>query len=145
MTAIEAVALLHQSQRQRNREGWIVATLDDYEQVRRLLAPVFEATAAEGLTQAIRQTVEAIEPGECMTQAALAERLGLRKSTISWRVERAIAGGWLVNSEGRKGRPARLSRGNELPEATTALPTVEQVRALFETQRSSNDGSNGLS
>src|SRR5262249_24236757 len=50
LTTIEAIALLHQCQRPRTPEGWVEATVADYEHARDLLAPIFEATAAEGLT-----------------------------------------------------------------------------------------------
>ena len=44
----------------------------------------------------------------------------------------AIRGGWLKNSESRRGYPACLSRGEPLPEEKSALPEVDEVRRRFE-------------
>ena len=129
LTCIQAIALLHQFQRKRDSHGAIVATLDDYVIARDLLGPVFDAVTAEGLTPVIRQTVEAIKPSEYdVTLGTLAKRVGVSKSTASWRGKRAVEGGWLTNDEWRDGCPARFKRANPLPDETTSLPTVEQVR-----------------
>lgn len=137
LTTIQAVALLYQCQRERTPEGAVIASLEDYAQARRLLAPVFDAVAAEGLTPAIRQTAEAIRPGQDVSISDLAQRLNLAKSTVSWRVKRAIRGGWLENAERRRGHEARVRRANPLPNPTTCLPTVDQVRDAVSCQCSS--------
>jgi hypothetical protein len=54
---------------------------------------------------------------------------------VSYRVKRAIRCGWLKNLETRNGHPARLQLGDPLPDDTTALPTVQQVREAFDTLR----------
>ena len=131
LTFIEAVALLHQRQRP-VKDGHIVATLDDYAISRDLLAPIFDTVAAEGCTPAVRETVEAIGNGEEVSGTTLAQRLNLATSTISYRVRRAMRGGWLVNKESSRGRAARYARGGPLPEGASALPSVETVRNLFE-------------
>ena len=85
------------------------------------------------LTPAIRQTVETIRPHESnVSEVELARRLKLSRSTVSYRVHRAIQGGWLINDEWKKGCSARLRRGAPLPDDTTALPDVEEVEELFE-------------
>jgi hypothetical protein len=54
------------------------------------------------LDQAVRQTVEAVREAEVdVSQAALARRLGLTRSTISWRVNRALEGGWWLTMRSR--------------------------------------------
>ncbi|MAG70089.1 MAG: hypothetical protein CL471_07355 [Acidobacteria bacterium] len=131
LACVKAAALLHQQQRE-TRDGQVVATLDDYAIARNLLAPVFDALSTEGCTPAVRETVEAVEPNEELSASALADRLGVAKSTLSHRARRATAGGWLVNEETRRGRPAQYRRGAPLPDATSALPHVERVRELFE-------------
>ncbi len=123
LAAIQVVALLHQCQRQRRSSGRIVATLEDYAQARDLLAPLFEAIATEGLTPAVRQTVETIREDETdVALETMVSRLGLAKSTVSERVARAVKGGWLINEEDRRGRPAKLRRGARLLESIQALP-----------------------
>jgi hypothetical protein len=84
LTCIQALALLYQCQRPRTHDGAIIASVEDYRQARALLAPIFEVVASEGLTPAIRQTVAAVNPGEEVSSAALAQRLGLAKSTIAY-------------------------------------------------------------
>jgi hypothetical protein len=132
LTCIQTVALLHQCQRERSLDGATIATLEDYRQARELLAPIFESLAAEGLTPAIRQTVAQVKPGEEVSAAVLAQRLRLSKATVSYRVRRAIAGGWLVNHEPRQGHPAKLALGIPLPDASTVLPDPEVVQEAFE-------------
>ncbi len=132
LTTVQAVAFLYQTQRPRTPEGWVEATLDDYATARELLAPVFDQIAAEGVTPAVRQTVEAVKPGEEVSATVLAQRLGLSKSATTYRVARALEGGWLVNTEQRKGQPYKLALGAPMPEAASALPTVERVRSVYE-------------
>lgn len=143
LSAIRAVAFLTQRHRERAPDGSIVASLDDYAKVRALLIPTFDSTASDGITPAIRATVEAVQEGEEASESDLVEKLGLAKSTISYRVRRALFGGWLKNSETRKGFPARLSRGGSLPEQVLGLPEVDEVSKLFELERLSNTHSNG--
>jgi excisionase family DNA binding protein len=127
LTCIQAIALLYQCQREKTSEGVIIATHEDYMLARELLAPIFDSIVSEGLTPAIRQTVEAISGDEYVSEATLAQRLKLSKSTVHYRVSRALRGGWLVNHETRKGYPASLSRGTPLPELKHVLPTLEDI------------------
>ena len=61
MTVIQTIALLHQRLRGRDDEGRIIATVrDDYAEARWLLEEVFTTTVNEGVTPAVRQTVEAV-------------------------------------------------------------------------------------
>jgi DNA-binding Lrp family transcriptional regulator len=113
-------------------DGKVIATLEDYAIARQLLAPIFDAINAEGLTPAVRATVEAIRNGEEVSQSELCHRLGLAKPTVSYRVNRALRGGWLTNNETRVNAPARLVRGAPLPDQTCALPSSEIVRDAFE-------------
>lgn len=140
ITCIQAVALLHQCQRTLTANGVVEATLEDYEIVRGLLAPVFDSTNADGLTDAIRETVDAVAPGERVTESALAMRLRVSKSTVSYRVARAINRGWLENHETRKGCAAKIARGAPLPATGTCLPTPDAVKGLFECSSGSGGG-----
>jgi hypothetical protein len=132
LTFVQVIALLHQFRRERTPEGWIVATLDDYEAARGLLNTTFDIVTSEGLTPAAREIVEAIQDREEVTQQQLCDRLKLAKGTVSYRVKRALAGGWIVNNEVRKNHPHKLSRGAPMPEEAHALPTVNELRAAFE-------------
>lgn len=132
LTCIQSAALLYQVQRDTTAEGAIIATIEDYTIARDLLEPIFTAIVSEGVTEAVRETVRTIQEGEEVSQAELCRRLGLSKSTVSWRVKRALYGGWLVNKEERKGYAARLSLGTPLPEEIPALPLPEHVMEVFE-------------
>jgi hypothetical protein len=63
--AVEAVALLHQFQRERNEQGRLVATLDDYEVTRRLLLrPLAEALPLKANAVALHKKLAAKFPQE---------------------------------------------------------------------------------
>jgi hypothetical protein len=129
LVTIQAVALLHQCQRERDESGAVIATLEDYAHARALLAPIFDAVAVDGLTPAVRKTIEAIRVAEIISISDLARRLSLSKSAVSDRVKKAVALGYLQNAEVRAGHPALLSRTSEqLPDGATGLPSVEQLR-----------------
>ena len=114
------------------KRRWILATIEDYDAGRTLLAPVFDAIAAEKLTPTIRKTVESVTVDEEISEGELAKRLGVSKSTVSYRVGRAVEGGWLVNRETRKGHAARLARAADLPDQASVLPTSDELRQVFE-------------
>ena len=109
LSVVQAAALLHQRQRERTAAGAVVATLADYATARRLLGPILDATAAEGVTPALREVAEAVVPAEVVSLTALAARLGRAKSTVSWHVTRAVEGGYLTNLETQRGRPAQFN------------------------------------
>lgn len=127
LTCVQAVAMLYQEQREKTPDGRVVATIDDYAVARKLLEAVFGSVATDGVTPAVREIVEAVKQGEQVSQATLAERLGLDKRAVSWRVGRALADGWLVNLEPQRGKPQRLVRGTPLPEDAPVLPRPEEV------------------
>ncbi len=132
LTLIQAHALLHQRQRGRDGQGRIMADGRDYAGAYMLAAPVFGAIAAEGVTPAVRETVEAVKTlttggVETVSLPRLAGYLKLDKSATSRRVGRCLSGGWLVNDETRKGRPAALRAGDPLPDDVPALPDPAEV------------------
>ena len=54
-----------------------------------------------------------------------AHALGLDKSAAARRIAAAVQLGYLRNLEDRKGRSARLTLGDSLPESVSVLPSVE--------------------
>jgi hypothetical protein len=52
LTCIKTIALLYQQQRERTEEGGIIATIKDYAQASKMLAPIFDTIIAEGVTPA---------------------------------------------------------------------------------------------
>ena len=67
-----------------------------------------------------------------LSERQLADKLGLAPSTVSERVHKAIAGGWLVNEESKPGVPARLKIGSSMPNPDSSLPTVADLGRAYE-------------
>jgi hypothetical protein len=129
---IRAHTILHQATRERDPEGRIIATLDDYAVVRELVADLVAEGVEATVPKNVRETVEAVkrlhaDASEPVTIAAVARELKLDKSAASRRVRVALDGGYLNNLEDRKGRPARLMPGDPLPDDVVVLPTPEEV------------------
>jgi len=133
LALIKAHALLCERQRQRDAHGRLLAAVEDYAAVYALVAPVFASAAGEGASKNVLETVAGVaqllggrEEGATVSVSELAHHLGLSKDATSKRVGRALAGGWLVNEEDRRGRPARLRLGEPLP-PEVGLPTPDQL------------------
>jgi hypothetical protein len=135
LTVIETIAVLYQCQRERDADGRILAEIEDYVLARRLLREVFQTVATGGVTRPVRETVQAVErlyDGEHLTKQQVANQLKIAKDTAWYRLNRAIALGYVVNDELGKGRPAKLRPGDPLPEERPALPSVAEVWACVQ-------------
>lgn len=144
LSIVKAIALLNLHHRARTDQGAIIADLSDYQWARSLILSTFKSIVSGGLTDAVRATIEAVPEGnEERSEADLVRELKLSKSTIHYRVSRALKGGWLTNLEKRRGYPFRLCRGGPLPENASPLPTVDELCELFEHPTNSNAHSNG--
>jgi hypothetical protein len=124
---IEVNAILHQTNRERDEEGRIIANLDDYTEVRNLVADLVAEGTGAGVSDIVRETVEVVRSLEkrCIEGVplrAIAQVLRLDKSTISRRVDKAVELGYLQNDEWRMGRPARIRTSEALPGQTDLLP-----------------------
>lgn len=133
---IESIAILYQRQRDRDEQGRIVATLEDYGRARDLLKDVFTAMATGGVSGVIRETVTKLvelhrASGSSSTVTQLGEALCLHPNATWYRVRNAIKLGYIVNEETRRGQPAKLIPGSPLPELEEALPTPEEVEAIL--------------
>ncbi|MHC4506058.1 MAG: hypothetical protein ACYTFI_22415, partial [Planctomycetota bacterium] len=140
LTLVCAHALLHRTSRDRDAEGRIVATLEDYGVVRELVADLFGELAGTEVSETVRNTVEAVaalleakpagsEEGATVAVVEVAKRLKLDKGTASRRVRAAIQAGYVENLETRKGRPSRLVLGEPLPDWVELLPPPERLKA----------------
>jgi DNA-binding transcriptional ArsR family regulator len=130
LNLIRAHAILHQAARKRDVAGRIVATLDDYEAVRELLADIVSEGVEATVSPAIRETLETIRRilasgSDEVSVTQLAQALGLDKSATSRRAASAVQQGFLRNLEHRKGRPARLCLGESIPAPLSILPSRE--------------------
>jgi hypothetical protein len=131
LTLIKAHALLHQASRRRDDEGRIVACHEDYAAVGEVVADLISAGVQATVKATVRETVEAVEEiGDEPSQSQLARHLKIDQSAAQRRVREAVADGWLRNLEDRKGRPARLVPGDDLPDDKELLPDPAELEDL---------------
>ncbi len=134
LNLIRAHALLHQATRERDTDGRIVATLDDYAVVRELVAELVGEGVGATVSGTVRETVTAVAAltangsPDCVSVSAVARELKLDTSAAYRRVQVAIAAGYLKNLEDKRGRPARLVVGEPLPEEQELLPSAEGLQ-----------------
>lgn len=125
LALIRSHAILHQQTRGRDGQGRIVATVDDYEVVRELVADLIAEGVGATVSTQVRETVESVTAlaGQAGVMArAVAERLGLDKSTVSRRLRVAADGGYIQNLEDKRGKPGRWVAGDPMPDETDLLP-----------------------
>ena len=132
LNLIRAHAILHQASRERDADGTIVATLEDYVRVRELVADLVSEGIEATVPSTVRETVEVLgrlhaEESEPIIIATLAQELELDKYSAWRRVRTAMDRGYLKNLEDKKGRPARLIPGDPLPDDVEILPAPEQL------------------
>jgi hypothetical protein len=126
---IRAHALLHRERRGRDDRDRIVATFGDYAAVRELVSDLF----AEGIEATVKlETQETVAVVKTLGKdevsiSEIAKALKLDKGTASRRVADAISHSYLVNNEIRKGRPARISTGDAMPDEIEILPHHDKL------------------
>ena len=130
LNLIQTHAILHQASRERNAEGHIVATLDDYARVRELIDDLISEGIEATVPQSVREVVEAAiqlyeEEDEPVTTAALARELELDRTAASRRVRSAKDRGYLRDLEDNPRKPSRIVPGDPLPEELAILPAPE--------------------
>jgi hypothetical protein len=135
LNLIRAHALLHQATRERDAEGRIVATIEDYAAVRELVADLVSEGIEATVPETVRETVEAVKRlrqdsnGEPITVTDIARELKLDRSAVSRRVRNAKDRGYLRDLEENHRKPSRLVPGDDLPDDLKILPSPEDVRA----------------
>jgi hypothetical protein len=132
LALVRSHALLHQASRDRDHQGRIVATVEDYAVVRELLADLVAEGVGKTVKPEVREIVGEVRElvgGEVkhVTNSDLAKATGLDKSTVSRRVRQALDHGYLVNQEQTRGRAHRLVPGDPLPDDVTVLPLPEAL------------------
>src|SRR6266568_326911 len=128
---VQAHALLHQRQRERDAQGQILADRRDYEAAYRLLRDVLAITL-DNVSKTMRETVEAVLELKISTGVGYAElsaALDRSKATVAERVQRAIHAGYLANAEQRKGYPAKIVIADPIPEPRSILPAPDELFA----------------
>jgi hypothetical protein len=149
LNLIRAHALLHQTSRDRDDEGRIVVTIEDYAAVRELVVDLVGEGVETTVPATVRETVEAVKRlregsnGEPVTVAELARQLKLDRSTVSRRVRSAKDRGYLRDLEDNPRKPSRLIPGDDLPDDVQLLPKLEDVCAGTQERASSSARLNG--
>jgi hypothetical protein len=137
---IRTHAMMHQLNRDTDGQGRIIATLEDYEAIRSLVADLVAEGAGSTVPASVRETVELVrvltvkledgdEPPDPdgVTVAKVAGMLKLERSAATRRLHSARDRGHLINLEDKKGRPARYIPGDPLPGEVVVLPERAQV------------------
>jgi len=131
LSMIEAVALLHCRQRQRNGNGAIVATAEDYAVVRYLLAGPMSRSLGGAVSDGAKRLWGRLTwPQGTFTSADVFRHEGYSERQVrGWLMELARAGFLKVVGEGGRGKPYTYQIADDPPdsEALSPLPTVEQV------------------
>jgi hypothetical protein len=129
---VRAHALLHQASRER-KDGRIVATLEDYAAVRELVDDLVSEGMEVTVKPEMRQTVEAVarldRDGRGVQHKAITTELKLDRSTVTRRLQPAVAKGYLVKQEGFNG-VEYYRVGDPLPDGSSALPSVARLRGV---------------
>jgi hypothetical protein len=129
LSLIRSHALLHQVSRERDVGGKVVATIEDYAVVYRLVVDIVSEGVEATVPATVRELVEAVAGSkEPLSIAQLASLLGLDKSATSRRWQNARARGYLKNLEEKRGKPARIVLGEPLPDEVEILPSVERLQ-----------------
>jgi hypothetical protein len=131
LALVRAHAILHQQTRDRDEAGRIIADIDDYTQVRELVADLISEGVGTTVSATVRETVDAVavltDPEGVMARA-VAMHLGLDKSNASRRLRVAADGGYVRNLEDKRGKPGRWVVGDPMPETEAVLPEPSQLR-----------------
>lgn len=135
LSMIEAIASLHQLQRTIDADGRLVATQDDYQIARHLLATPFSRQLGGGVSDGARRFVERLQ---CFGQREFSSTDA--HQTARDEFSRRAVTGWLLElceadlveqvEPSRGSKPARWRRTERNPEdaeACPALPTLERV------------------
>jgi len=147
LSLVRAHALLHQETRESDGQGRLIATPDDYDVVRGLMAGLLSEHVEQAVPSEVRRTVDKArslydqaraeaaangwndahnEPYVTVTQ--LANELERDKATVRRHVDRALDAGYLRDlSGGGRGRTKRLVPDEPMPADQELLPTVEQL------------------
>jgi hypothetical protein len=128
LSLIHTHAVLHQESRERDADGRIIATEDDYLAVHELVAELLAETVNVKVKASVRQTVNkvielcghqvrsAYGPEPSVTIAQIAQALGRDTSVASRHVADAILSGYLKNDDTRPGHEAKIRpSGIQLP------------------------------
>jgi hypothetical protein len=128
LTLIRTHAILHQATRQRNGEGQIIATFDDYERVRALIEPSLGVAVEASVKPEVRETVgivRQLDKPERFTINDLKAKIdkltdGLDRASVQRRVKASAP--YITVLGEKDGRAKLYGIGAEMPEDAPVLP-----------------------
>jgi hypothetical protein len=131
---VKTHAILHQETRERDSQGRIIATIEDYRIVRDLIEDLLAEGVSYAVSPTVRQTVDAVrtviakkQGHMCASIIEIAAELSIDKSSASRRVKMALQLGYLYNREHGRGKTYRLVLGEPLPGDRVLLPNPEEL------------------
>lgn len=129
VSLIAGHTLLHRKQRV-EESGHLLAQIDDYRAVWKIMRKVFSRGIEQSIDPTIRQTVIAVRDLKTPTVSveALAKVLGIDKANVGRRFKKAEAEGYLMNRGAGPGRPYAISLGNPLPADGAVLPPPKALQ-----------------
>jgi hypothetical protein len=130
LALVQAHALLHQGNRQRDGAGRVLADFDDYAIVADLLSPIISQGIGATVPATIRETVEVVgrlHQDGLVTTLRVAEELNICREAARSRLATAAHRGFVKNLEDKRRRPARWAPADPLPEDQEILPSIERV------------------
>ena len=132
LNLIRSHALLHQASRSRNKDGYIIADLDDYAAVRDLVSDAVSDGVGAIVAASVRETVQGVsklidQGNPSVTVAQAAHLLKIDRSAGTRRVRTAIDRGYLINTENKKGKAIKVVLGEALPDDLELLPSPEKL------------------
>jgi hypothetical protein len=133
LSLVRAHAILHRLNRPRDEQGRIVASLEDYDIVRELVADLMAEGVEATVPATVRESVATVadlvvQHPDGVGLSELGRVLKLDKSAVSRRARSAASRGYLLNREDKRGKPARYVLGEPLPDELELLPSVDTVR-----------------
>lgn len=135
---VQASAIVHQFQRSITAEGKIQALVADYAHVHTLMRPIFESLQREGLAEQDAAVFDAIKKLEAedkptpISQRLIAEKLGIARTSISYRIRKLALAGYVVNKNAdTRGKIADYRTSASLPGEATALPDPAELAEAY--------------
>ncbi|RVC79311.1 hypothetical protein EN745_16390 [Mesorhizobium sp. M4A.F.Ca.ET.022.05.2.1] len=133
LSLIRASALLHSCTREKDDNGHVIATIDDYRIVYDLANEAVSQGLAKSVPDNIRSLVEAVKAGkpfEELSITRLAEKLGRDISVVSRNAKKAVDEGYLIDTNAGQGRISKLVVGDRKLLSESAMPSPEEISRI---------------
>jgi hypothetical protein len=125
-----AIILRYQRRKQDENSRWI-ATIEDYAAVREVLNESYSTTVNGGITEDVRAVVNTVaglrsSGNLSVTYDMVAKKLEWLRYKVHRKAAVALKHGWLINTQEKRGHPANLDLGDEMPKER-GLPLPEDL------------------